>query len=97
MLGKYIRQGLSNKKWRDNMQSINIPDEIMEMMKTRCKQIKCNPEKLIHSILYDYLKRVESIPSTIDKEKILNMLEHDNPKGDDTLKKLRQLGDIGWD
>ena len=37
------------------MQSINIPDEIMEMMKTRCKQIKCNPEKLIHSILYDYL------------------------------------------
>ena len=96
LIEKYIRQGL-DKELEDNMQSINIPNEIMEMIKTRCRQIKCSPEKLIHSILYDYLKRVESIPTTIDKEKILNMLEHDNPNGDDTLKKLRQLGDVGWD
>lgn len=23
--------------------------------------------------------------------------EDDNPKGDDVLKKLRELGDVGWD
>ena len=79
------------------MQSVNIPDEIMERMNNRCKIIHCNPEKLIHAILFDYLRNVEQVPSTFDREKLLAMLEHDNPNGDDALKKLRRLGNVGWD
>ena len=79
------------------MHSINVPDEIMEKINKRCKEIGCNPEKLIHSILFDYLKKVENVPTTVDRERIIAMLEYDNPKGDDVLKKLRELGDVGWD
>ena len=53
--------------------------------------------KLIHSILFDYLKKVESIPTTVDREKMMMMLEHDNPAGDDILDNLVRLGQEGWD
>lgn len=97
LIKKYIKNGLNDEKEVDNMQSVNIPDDIMDRMNNRCKEIHCNPEKLIHAILFDYLRSVERIPSTIDREKLWAMLEHDKPEGDDTLKKLRQLGDVGWD
>lgn len=79
------------------MQSVQIPDDIMENMNARCDMLKCNPEKLIHSILFDYLKKVESIPTTVDREKMMMMLEHDNPEGDDILDNLARLGRQGWD
>jgi len=52
---------------------------------------------LIHSILFDYLNKVESIPTTVDCEKMMMMLEHDNPAGDDILDYLVRLGQEGWD
>ncbi len=79
------------------MQSVQIPDEIMEKINARCRELKCSPEKLIHSILFDYLKKVESIPTTVDCEKMMMMLEHDNPAGDDILDNLVRLGQEGWD
>ena len=79
------------------MQSVQIPDEIMEKINARCRELKCSPEKLIHSILFDYLKKVESIPTTVAREKIMMMLEHDNPAGDDILDNLVRLGQEGWD
>ena len=94
---EYIKNALNNKTEEDNMQSVSIPDDIMDRMNKRCKEIHCNPEKLIHAILFDYLRSVERIPATIDREKLWAMLEHDKPEGDDTLKKLRQLGDVGWE
>ena len=97
LIVKYIQKCLNDEKEVANMQSVNIPDDIMSKMNDRCIKIHCNPEKLIHAILFDYLRSVERIPSTIDREKLWAMLEHDKPEGDDTLKKLRQLGDVGWD
>lgn len=79
------------------MQSVQIPDDIMEKMNARCDMLKCNPEKLIHSILFDYPKKVDSIPTTVDCEKMMMMLEHDNPEGDDILDNLARLGRQGWD
>ena len=29
--------------------------------------------------------------------KMIAILEHDNPKGDDVLEKLKKLSDVGWD
>ena len=79
------------------MQSVNIYDEIMEGINDRSRQIGCSPEKLVNSILHDYLREVSNLPPTIDVEKVWAMLEHDNPEGDDVLEKLFNLGEIGWD
>ena len=97
LIKKYIINGLNDENGVDNMQSVNIPDDIMSKMNDRCRKIHCNPEKLIHAILFDYLRTVERIPSTIDCQKLYNMLEHDNPDGDDILEKLSRLGDVGWE
>lgn len=96
LIEKYIQNGLIYKEV-ENMQLVRIPDDIMDKMNNRCDELKCNPEKLIHSILFDYLKKVESIPTTIDREKMMMLLEHDNPEGDDILDNLVRLGRQGWD
>ena len=96
LLEKYIQNGLIYKEV-ENMQLVRMPDDIMDKMNNRCDELKCNPEKLIHSILFDYLKKVESIPTTIDREKMMMLLEHDNPEGDDILDNLVRLGRQGWD
>lgn len=93
---KCIQKGLIYKEV-ENMQLVRIPDDIMDKMNSRCEELKCNPEKLIHSILFDYLKKVESIPTTIDREKMMMLLEQDNPEGDDILDNLVRLGRQGWD
>lgn len=96
LIEKYIQNGLIYNEV-ENMQLVRIPDDIMDKMNNRCDELKCNPEKLIHSILFDYLKKVESIPTTIDREKMMMLLEHDNPEGDDILDNLVRLGRQGWD
>ena len=95
LIEEYVLQGLNKED--EKMHSVNVPNDIMERINNRCEELNCNPEKLIHSILFDYLKAVESIPCTVDREKIEAMLEHDNPEGDDILKNLSRLGDVGWD
>jgi hypothetical protein len=52
LIVEYIEKGLNGC---DNMQSICISDEIMNGITDRSKEINCNPEKLVNSILYDYL------------------------------------------
>ncbi|MBP3791538.1 MAG: hypothetical protein ILA26_05875 [Methanobrevibacter sp.] len=96
LVEEYVRQGLGENGGK-NMGDITIADEIWDKLNVRCKKINCNPEKLVNSIIYDYLRKVEKIPSSIDGDKLWEMLEHDNPKGDDSLKNLRRLGEIGWD
>ena len=97
LIVEYIKKGLNNENGFDNMQNIQISEEILNGINSRCREINCNPEKLINSILYDYLMKVKNMPPAIDREKIGAMLEHDNPEGDDVLEKLFNLGEIGWD
>lgn len=94
LIVEYIEKGLNGC---DNMQSICISDEIMIGITDRSKEINCNPEKLVNSILYDYLRKVKDLPPTIDAEKIWAMLDHDGHEGDDVLEKLFNLGETGWD
>jgi hypothetical protein len=96
LIFKYIKQGLDKEKV-DTMENINIADEIRNGIFERSREINCSPEKLVNSILYDYLRKVKELPPTIDAEKIKSMLDHDNPEGDDVLEKLFYLGEIGWD
>lgn len=72
IIQNYIRIGLKEVNEDDNMHSVNVSNDIMEKINNRCKELNCNPEKLIHSILFDYLKKVESVPSTADYENDCN-------------------------
>ncbi|MEE1133744.1 MAG: hypothetical protein UHW60_03165 [Methanobrevibacter sp.] len=40
--------------------------------------------------------KVEDV-SSVDVEKLEKSVVRDNPEGDDTLKKLRKLSNVGWD
>lgn len=51
LIEKYILKRLIYKEV-ENMQLVRIPDDIMNKMNNRCDELKCNPEKLIHSILF---------------------------------------------
>lgn len=93
---KFIREGLNNKKRADNMQEVTISEEILDGIKNRSKHLNCNPEKLVNSILYDYLMKVKDV-SSVDVEKLEKSAVRDNPEGDGTLKKLRKLSNVGWD
>ena len=86
-----------NKEKVDNMNDINIAEEIRNGIFERSREINCSPEKLVNSILYDYLRKVKELPPTIDTEKINVILDHDNPGGDDVLEKLFNLGEEGGD
>ena len=45
LIKKYIKNGLNDEKEVDNMQSVNIPDDIMDRMNNRCKEIHCLPRR----------------------------------------------------
>ena len=49
LIEKYVQQGLINKEV-ENMQLVNVPDDIMEKMNSRSRELNCNPEKLIAMI-----------------------------------------------
>lgn len=93
----FVQQGLDKQKGVDNMKEITISDEIIDGIIHRSKHLNCNPEKLINSILYDYLMKIEDVHSNVSGEKHNNAVVNDNPEGDDTLRKLRLLGNVGWD
>lgn len=94
LIVEYVQQGL---KGCDEMENIHISEEIMAGITNRSKEIECNPEKLINSILYDYLLKVKNLPHVIYVEKIEAMLDQDNPEEDHVLEKLYNLGEVGWD
>ena len=56
LIEEYARQGLNMEDGK--MHSVNVPNDIMERINNRCKVLNCNPEKFIHSILFDYVKRL---------------------------------------
>ena len=60
------------------------------------QQIDCSPEDLINDILHDYLSDVEEIHDGLDAEKILAMLDHDKPEGDDVLEILSNVNKLKW-
>lgn len=77
----------------ETMHNIIIDKEIMDGINERCGEINCSPEKLVNSILYDYLRKFSRIPSTVDVVKIEAMLEEDIPNGEGILDNLLCIGE----
>ena len=85
------------RKWIDTMLNINLKDNVVEKVNIMSKLTNKTPEEVVNETLWDNLKKIEDVPDELDYEKIWDMLEHDNPEGDDILDNLIRLGKEGWD
>ena len=79
------------------MLNVSLNDDVAEKVKIMSKLTDRTPEEVVNDTLWENLRKIEDVPDDIDYEKIWNMLEHDNPEGDDILDNLVRLGQEGWD
>lgn len=92
LIEKYIQQGLDYETGRDNM--VVISQDVMEKVNIISKLSNRTPEEVINENLWNQLRKVEDVPDKIDYDKVWNMLEHDNPEGDDILENLRNTNEL---
>ena len=92
MIEKYIQLGLDYETGCDNM--VVISQDVMEKVNIISKLSNRTPEEVINETLWDQLRKVEDVPEKIDYDKVWNMLEHDNPEGDDILENLRNTNEL---
>lgn len=97
MIKKYFRKGFEKEKLDDTMLNVTLNDVVVEKVNIMSKLTDRTPEEVVNDTLWDNLKKIEDVPDEINHEKIWNMLEHDNPEGDDILDNLIRLGKDGWD
>ena len=79
------------------MLNVTLKDNVVEKVNIMSKLTDRTPEEVVNDILWDNLRKIEDVPDEIAFKKIWNMLEHDNPEGDDILDNLIRLGKEGWD
>jgi len=79
------------------MLNVSLNDDVAEKVKIMSKLTDRTPEDVVNDTLLENLRKIEDVPDDIDYEKIWNMLEHDNPEGDDILDNLVRLGERGFD
>ena len=79
------------------MLNVSLNDDVAEKVKIMSKLTDRTPEEVVNDTLWENLRKIEDVPEDIDYEKIWNMLEHDNPEGDDILDNLVRLGEQGFD
>ena len=92
LIEKYIQLGLDYETGCDNM--VVISQDVMEKVNIISKLSNRTPEEVINETLWDQLRKVEDVPEKIDYDKVWNMLEHDNPEGDDILENLRNTNEL---
>ena len=97
LIKKYFRKGFEKEKLDDTMLNVTLNDVVVEKVNIMSKLTDRTPEEVVNDTLWDNLKKIEDVPDEINHEKIWNMLEHDNPEGDDILDNLIRLGKDGWD
>ncbi len=97
LIEKYVRKGLEKENLEDTMLNISLNDNVVEKVNIMSKLTDRTPEEVVNDTLWENLRKIEDVPDEIDYEKIWNMLEHDNPEGDDILDNLIRLGEEGWD
>lgn len=79
------------------MLNVTLKDNVVEKVNIMSKLTDRTPEEVVNDIIWDNLRKIEDVPDEIAFKKIWNMLEHDNPEGDDILDNLIRLGKEGWD
>ena len=97
LIEKYVRKGLDKENLENTMLNVSLNDNVVEKFNIMSKLTDRTPEEVVNDTLWENLRKIEDVPDDVDYEKIWNMLEHDNPDGDDILDNLIRLGKEGWD
>lgn len=97
LIEKYVRKGLDKENLENTMLNVSLNDNVVEKVNIMSKLTDRTPEEVVNDTLWENLRKIEDVPDDVDYEKIWNMLEHDNPDGDDILDNLIRLGKEGWD
>lgn len=89
LIVKYIEQGL---KGRNFMSTVNLEENVMEKVNIKCRLSNKTPDEVVNDVLWENLAKLEDV-SDFDAEKILSMLDHDKPEGDDILDRITDMFD----
>ena len=79
------------------MLRVTIKENVAEKVSIMAKLTGRTCQEVVNDTLWDCLRKIEDVSGEIDGDKIWNMLDHDNPGGDDILDNLIRLGEEGWD
>lgn len=91
LIVEYIEKGL---KGRDNMSMVSLNDNVMEKVNIISKLTDRTPEEVVNDTLWDNLRKIEDVPVEFDGDKLWEMLDHDNPEGDDILDELSKVNQL---
>ena len=91
LIVEYIENGL---KGRDNMSMVSLNDNVMEKVNIISKLTDRTPEEVVNDTLWDNLRKIEDVPVEFDGDKLWEMLDHDNPEGDDILDELSKVNQL---
>lgn len=86
-----IEKGL---KGSENMSMVSLNDNVMEKVNIISKLTDRTPEEVVNDTLWDNLRKIEDVPVEFDGDKLWEMLDHDNPEGDDILDELSNVNQL---
>ena len=69
-------------------------DNVMEKVNIISKLTDRTPEEVVNDTLWDNLRKIEDVPVEFDGDKLWEMLDHDNPEGDDILDELSKVNQL---
>ena len=94
LIVEYIEKGLHGC---DNMSMVSLNDNVMEKVNIISKLTDRTPEEVVNDTLWDNLRKIEDVPVEFDGDKLWEMLDHDNPEGDDILDELSKVNQLMCD
>ncbi len=91
LIVEYIEKGF---KGSENMSMVSLNDNVMEKVNIISKLTDRTPEEVVNDTLWDNLRKIEDVPVEFDGDKLWEMLDHDNPEGDDILDELSNVNQL---
>ena len=91
LIVEYIEKGLNGC---DNMSMVSLNDNVMEKVNIISKLTDRTPEEVVNDTLWDNLRKIEDVPVEFEGDKLWEMLDHDNPEGDDILDELSKVNQL---
>lgn len=91
LIMEYIKQGL---KENQNMLSITLNENVMEKVHIMAKLTRKTPEEVVNDTLWENLRKITDVSQKFDGDRLWDMLEHDNPEGDDILDELSNVNKL---
>lgn len=91
LIVEYIKKGLNEV---DNMSNITLNENVMEKVNIMARLTEKTPEEVVNDTLWENLRKITDVSQKFDGDRLWNMLEHDNPEGDDILDELSNVNKL---